>query len=156
MLQEICKPQTETGWTLSSEQDDCTKQLGNGTAALQSPAGSLRKQLLHTAGDSSSQEPMPCLSVMAYFKNVTLHQRKKFHYEDPPQEVWCAMKLTLLIMADLALKAEHIHPQHAQTLLLSVLKMAQVACHQLPSQSLLKCFLLSQGYNVMRSYGKIK
>lgn len=45
------------------------------------------------------------------------------------------MKPTLLIKADLASKAEHIHPQHVQTLSLSVLKMAQAACDQLPRQS---------------------
>lgn len=143
-------PQIETGWNLSCEQVDCAKQSGNGTVALQSPrlpdwcpAGSLEKQLLHTAGDSSSQELRPCFSVMACFKNITLHKKKRFHNEDPLGRcdvLWNP----LLIKADLASKAEHIHPQHAQTLLLLVLKMAQVACDQLLGQPVpvQTCFFL--------------
>lgn len=84
-------PQIETGWNLSCcEQVDCAKQSGNGTVALQSPrlpdwcpAGSLGKQLLHTAGDSSSLELRPCFSVVACFKTNTLHKKKRFHNEDP-------------------------------------------------------------------------
>lgn len=66
----------------------------------------------------------------------------------------CYEASTLLIKADLAWKAEHVRPQRAQTLLLLVLKMAQVASHQLPSQPLHKYISFSllrlQCYQIIR------